>query len=142
MPETMSPTSASMLERFSAVTIRWAGHSTALVLSLIVVSVWAVTGPVYHYSDAWQLVINSITNIVTFVMVFVIQHGQNKDSLETQLKLNELIAAARGASNRLLAVDQLSEDELRVLHERYVALARQKQDGEPTSITEAPLTNR
>ena len=77
--------------------------------------VWAATGPLFHYSDTWQLVINTGTTMVTFLMVFLIQRSQNKDSLAMQLKLNELVAAVKGASNRLIDVEDLTEEELRVL---------------------------
>jgi low affinity Fe/Cu permease len=114
------------LEHFSTLAVEWTGRSSAFLLSLIIVIVWGLTGPLYHYSDAWQLVINSITNIVTFVMVFVIQRAQIKDALATQLKLNELIAALHGASNRMIAAEDLSEDQLRGLHDRYLDLAARK----------------
>jgi low affinity Fe/Cu permease len=114
------------MERFSTRITDWAGRSTAFIASLVVVVVWAVTGPLYHYSDAWQLVINSITNIVTFVMVFVIQRAQNKSAMATQLKLDELIASLQKASNRSIAIEDLSEDQLRAMHDRYVRLAGQR----------------
>jgi len=122
------------LERFSIRATDWSGSSEAFLASVIVVAVWAMTGPLFHYSDAWQLVINTITNVVTFVMVFLIQRTQNKDSLATQLKLNELIAAVQGASNRAMAIDDLSEKELKRLHDRYLNLAARKQDSESTSL--------
>jgi low affinity Fe/Cu permease len=96
-----------------------------------VIIVWAATGPLFGYSDTWQLVINTGTTVVTFLMVFLIQRTQNKDSLAIQLKLNELVAAMQGASNRLIDVEDLSEQELRVLHEHYahlVAIARRDID--------------
>jgi len=83
-----------------------------------------MTGPLVHFSDTWQLVINTGTTIVTFLMVFLIQRAQNKDSLAIHLKLNEIVAAVRGASNRLIDVEDLSEEELRVLHRHFQALAR------------------
>jgi low affinity Fe/Cu permease len=105
------------------------------------VVVWAATGPFFNYSDTWQLVINTGTTIVTFLMVFLIQRSQNKDALALQLKLNELVAAMKGASNRLIDVEDLDEAELRVLHQHYRALARlAKRDGKLTeshSIEEA-----
>ena len=85
--------------------------------------VWGVTGPVFHFSDTWQLVINTGTTVVTFLMVFLIQRSQNKDSLALQLKLNEIVAALDGASNRLVNVEDLSEAELDVLHRHYARLA-------------------
>lgn len=116
------------LERFSLRITDWSGSSEAFLASIIMVIAWAISGPVFHYSDAWQLVINTMTNIVTFVMVFLIQRTQNKDSLATQLKLNELIAAVQGASNRAIGIDDLSERELKRLHERDLDLASREDD--------------
>ncbi|HET7898323.1 MAG TPA: low affinity iron permease family protein [Flavisolibacter sp.] len=108
-----------------------AGSSVAFLVALMLIVVWAVTGPVFHYSNTWQLVINTGTTIVTFLMVFIIQQSQNKDSLAIQLKLNELIAAEERASNRLIVVEDLSQDELEILKKFYVRLselARQQND--------------
>jgi low affinity Fe/Cu permease len=106
------------------------GSTPAFALAAAVVLVWLVTGPVFRYSDTWQLVINTGTTVVTFLMVFLIQRSQNKDSLAVHLKLNELVAAVRGASNRLIDVEDLSEEELRTLHRYYERLARMaKRDG-------------
>jgi low affinity Fe/Cu permease len=87
-----------------------------------VVVVWAATGPIFGFSNTWQLVINTGTTIVTFLMVFLIQRSQNKDSLAIQLKLNELVAAMAGASNRLIDCEDMSEDELKTLRQHYAAL--------------------
>src|SRR4051794_35626016 len=92
----------SVLEYLAHVATRWAGSSWAFAVALGVVLVWIVTGPFFRFSDTWQLVINTGTTIVTFLMVFLIQRSQNKDSLAVQLKLNELVAAVKGASNRLI----------------------------------------
>lgn len=99
------------------------GSTTGFALAVAVVLVWGATGPLFHYSDTWQLVINTGTTIVTFLMVFLIQRSQNRESQAVQLKLNELLAAVRGASNRLIAIEDLSEDELRALQQRFVLLA-------------------
>jgi low affinity Fe/Cu permease len=88
-----------------------------------IVVVWLLTGPLFRYSDTWQLVINTGTTIVTFLMVFLIQRAQNKESLAVQLKLNELVAAMQGSSNRLIDVEDLSEHELNLLHTYYRRLA-------------------
>jgi low affinity Fe/Cu permease len=96
-------------------------------LALLVVLVWAATGPIFHYSETWQLVINTGTTIITFLMVFVIQHAQNKDMRAVQLKLNEIIAAVEGASNRLIDVEDLSDHELEHLYARFQCLARDAQ---------------
>jgi low affinity Fe/Cu permease len=96
-------------------------------IALSVVLAWAATGPIFHYSETWQLVINTGTTIVTFLMVFVIQHAQNKDMRAVQLKLNELIAAVEGASNRLIDVEDLSDRELEHLYARFQTLAKTAQ---------------
>jgi low affinity Fe/Cu permease len=95
--------------------------------ALLVVLVWGATGPLFHYSETWQLVINTGTTIITFLMVFVIQHAQNKDMRAVQLKLNEIIAAVEGASNRLIDVEDLSDHELEHLYTRFQDLARNAQ---------------
>jgi low affinity Fe/Cu permease len=108
-----------LMERFSGAITRWAGSSSAFVLAVLVVAGWAVTGPIFDYSSNWQLVINTGTTIVTFLMVFLIQRAQNKDARAIQLKLNELVAAVEGASNRLIDVEDLDEEELETLHQYY-----------------------
>lgn len=113
-----------LLERISTVVTRWTGSTTAFALASGVIAVWLITGPIFHYSDTWQLVINTGTTIVTFLMVFLIQRSQNKESLAVQLKLNELVAAVKGASNRLIDIESLGEQELDVLHQHYARLAR------------------
>src|SRR5690349_25134612 len=113
-----------ILERFSTVVTRWTGTSTAFAVACGIVLVWVVTGPLFGYSDTWQLVINTGTTIVTFLMVFLIQRTQNKDSLALHLKLNELVAAMTGASNRLIEVEALTERELSVLRSHYHQLAQ------------------
>ncbi|SOD78290.1 low affinity iron permease family protein [Spirosoma fluviale] len=103
-------------ERFASRATQATGSSTAFLLALITIITWIITGPIFDYSDTWQLVINTGTTIITFLMVFLIQKSQNKDSLAMQLKLNELIAVNRKASNRLLNVEDLTEAELHALH--------------------------
>src|SRR4051812_50165852 len=93
----------------------WSGRTPTFILAVLVILVWAATGPLFDYSDTWQLVINTGTTIVTFLMVFLIQRSQNHDSWAVQLKLNDLVAAVKGASNRLINVEDLSEEELRTL---------------------------
>jgi low affinity Fe/Cu permease len=112
------------MERFSAAMTNASGSSWAFVLAAVAVVIWAVTGPLFGFSDTWQLTINTGTTIVTFLMVFLIQRSQNKDSLAIQLKLNELVAAVEGASNRLIAVEDLGEDEVKVLKEHYRELVK------------------
>ncbi len=130
-----------VLEQFSTKVTQWTGRSIAFAIAAGVILVWAVSGPLFDYSDTWQLVINTGTTIVTFLMVFLIQRSQNKDSLAIQLKLNELVAALDGASNRLVDIEDLTEDELHALHRFYAELAnRAKTDARLTqshSIDEA-----
>lgn len=99
------------------------GSSTVFSIAVLFILAWALTGPIFRFSDTWQLVINTSTTIITFLMVFIIQHTQNKDSLAMQLKLNELIAANEHASNRLIVVEDLSQEELETLKNFYVRLS-------------------
>src|SRR5262245_60806115 len=113
---------------------------------LAIVVIWALLGPVFGYSNTWQLVINTGTTIVTFLMVFLIQRSQNKDALAIHLKLNEIVAAINGASNRLIDVEAFSEEELRMLHRYYrelAELARKESDvSRSHSIEEARSRHR
>ena len=113
---------SQVLERFSRTATEATGTSTAFILALLVIVVWLVSGPLFKFSDTWQLVINTGTTIVTFLMVFLIQRSQNKDALAIHLKLNEIVAALEGASNRLIDVEDLSEDEIKTLHKYYQRL--------------------
>jgi low affinity Fe/Cu permease len=112
-----------MLERFSRRATEATGTSSAFILALLVIVVWIVSGPLFKFSDTWQLVINTGTTIVTFLMVFLIQRSQNKDALAIHLKLNEIVAALEGSSNRLIDVEDLTEDEIKTLHTYYKKLA-------------------
>jgi low affinity Fe/Cu permease len=112
------------LERFSSLVAHWTGSSAAFAIACGVIVVWAATGPLFAFSDTWQLVINTGTTIVTFLMVFLIQRAQNKDARAIQMKLNELVAAMEGASNRLIDVEDLSEEELDTLHRYYGQLSK------------------
>lgn len=113
---------AHFFERFSGKITKATGSPAAFIIALTVILAWGISGPIFHYSDTWQLVINTGTTIITFLMVFIIQHSQNKDTLAVQLKLNELIATAAG-SNRLIDVEDLTEEELETLKKFYVKLA-------------------
>ncbi len=115
------------LEQAATAVTHWTGSTSAFSLACGIILVWALTGPLFHYSDTWQLVINTGTTIVTFLMVFLIQRTQNKDSLALQLKLNEIVAALEGASNRLIDVESLTEQELNVLRKHYARLAQMSQ---------------
>ena len=123
------------LERFSTATTRWTGSTAAFALACGVIVVWLATGPVFHYSDTWQLIINTGTTIVTFLMVFLIQRSQNKDALAVHMKLNELVAAMQGASNRLIDVEALTETELQTLHKHFRRLAEMAKHD--SSLTES-----
>ena len=129
------------LERFSQKATHATGTSMAFALALGTIIVWGITGPLFQFSNTWQLVINTGTTIVTFLMVFLIQRTQNKDSLAVHLKLNEIVAAIEGASNRLIDVEDFTEDEIATLHKHYQKLASMsKKDvnlGESHSIEEA-----
>jgi len=131
----------SKLEQISEAATSWAGSTPALFLALGVIVVWGLVGPIFHYSDTWQLVINTGTTIVTFVMVFLIQRSQNKEALAIHLKLNEIVAALDGASNRLIEAEGFSERELAALRTHYRELAQlARQDVEVTeshSVEEA-----
>jgi len=121
---------ANFMERFSRSATRWTGSSWAFGLALATILIWIAMGPVFGYSDTWQLVINTSTTIVTFLMVFLIQRAQNKDAQAMHLKLNEIVASLQGASNRLIDVEDLSEHELDTLHTFYARLAaRAKREG-------------
>ena len=132
---------AERFERMSTAVSAWTGSTAAFATAALIVIVWAVTGPLFAFSNTWQLVINTGTTIVTFLMVFLIQRSQNKESMAVQLKLNELVAAVQGASNRLIDVEELSEAELKVLHQHYRRLVQMaKKDehlGESHSLDEA-----
>lgn len=139
MAKKKSQSNATLLERFSRQITIWSGSSYAFVGALGIIVVWAVTGPIFHYSDTWQLVINTGTTIVTFLMVFLIQRAQNKESLAVQLKLDEIVASIEGASNRLIDVEDLSEADVENLRQHYQQLGKfleGKDDGGSHSIDE------
>jgi len=110
-------------ERLSEIVTYWSGTTNAFVVALGAIVLWGLTGPIFGYSDTWQLAVNTATTIITFLMVFLIQRAQNKDSVAVHLKLNEIVAAMQGASNRLIDVETLSENDLAVLQRFYSRLA-------------------
>ena len=110
--------------RFAKRIARHAGHPAAFGLAVLVILAWVVTGPIFGFSDTWQLVINTSTTIVTFLMVFLIQNTQNRDSEAMQLKLDEIIRSLEGAHNALLDIEELEEEELDRIRKRYAELAR------------------
>ncbi|MFM6975757.1 MAG: low affinity iron permease family protein [Sphingobacteriaceae bacterium] len=126
-----STKSSGMFERFANKVTVWTGSSYAFLIAFSTIIAWAVTGPVFDYSETWQLIINTSTTIITFLMVFLIQKTQNKDSKAIQLKLNELIAASEKSSNRMVDIENLTEDELDELHvfyKRLSELAKKERD--------------
>lgn len=113
----------NLFERFANWATTATGSSAAFIIAAAIIIVWLVTGPVFQYSNTWQLIINTGTTIVTFLMVFLIQKTQNKDSKAIHLKLNELLASHQGASNRMVDIEDLSEKDLDQLHKFYVKLS-------------------
>lgn len=118
-----SVSKANHFERFSTWAVKTTGSSGAFLMAVVIIILWAVTGPIFHFSENWQLVINTSTTIITFLMVFLIQKTQNKDAKAIHLKLNELIASQQGASNRMVDIEDITEQELDQLHKFYERLA-------------------
>ncbi len=118
-----TPYGASLFARYSKWTAHAAGHPVAFLVAALLILAWILTGPLFGFSDTWQLVINTGTTIVTFLMVFLIQNTQNRDSAATQLKLDELIRAVQGAHNALLDLEELTEDDLNRIRAHYEELA-------------------
>jgi low affinity Fe/Cu permease len=116
---TPGPREPGFVERFTQVVTHWVGSVYAFGLALLIVLIWATTGPMFNFNDTWQLVINTGTTIITFLMVFLIQNTQNRDTLALQIKLAELIIAVQGAHNRLAAVEDMSDEDLEALHQAY-----------------------
>jgi low affinity Fe/Cu permease len=144
-----APWAGNSLERFSTKVSQWAGSTPAFGFALGFVLAWALTGPLFRFSQGWQMVINTGTTIATFLMVFLIQRAQNKESRAIQLKLNEVVASHEGASNRLVGAEELSEEDLRLLHERYLKLVERVKDDrvgpglkDKTSVEETTAARR
>jgi low affinity Fe/Cu permease len=128
-------------EQISESTTRWAGSSWAFLTALAAVVLWITVGPVFHFSDTWQLVFNTISSVVTFLMVFIIQRDQNKQTLVLQTKLNELLAASK-ASNRLIDIEDLNEEAVRELHGRFQELAKKAaRSWDPRKLTSVEHVN-
>jgi low affinity Fe/Cu permease len=136
---------ASLFERASTAIINFSATSAMFAIAMILILVWMITGPIFGYSNTWLLIVNTGTSIITFLMVFLIQRSQNKESIAVQLKLNELIAANNSASNRLLNIQDLSENELNTLYEHYrklVELTQEcKSNTQSHSVEEAIIVN-
>ena len=132
-----------LLEQFSESATRYSGSSWAFALAAGLILVWLLTGPLFGFSDTWQLVINTGTTIITFLMVFLIQRAQNKENAAIQLKLNELVAAVEGSSNRLIDLEDWTEEELVELHEHYKRLSylanKEKDSHQSLSVDNAAL---
>lgn len=109
--------------RFAKAASKWCGRPRTFTLSVVVIALWIITGPLFGFSDTWQLVINTATTIITFLMVFLIQHTQNRDTEAIQVKLDELIRATQGAHNALLDLEELEDERLEQFRARYLALA-------------------
>jgi len=124
----------NLFSRFARAASGWFAHPVAFILAIVFVTVWAITGPMFHYSDTWQLVINTSTTILTFLMVFLVQNAQNRDARAMQVKLDELLRAVGKARNELIDLEHLSEEELdryckefETMHKRYQAMFEAKQ---------------
>lgn len=114
----------SFFEKIALTLTKFSGGTTAFIIALSIVILWAISGPAFGFSETWQLVINTGTTIITFLMVFLIQRAQNKESLAVQLKLNEIIAAVKGASNRIIDIEDLNERDLQTLKKHYIKLSK------------------
>ena len=127
----MAGTKPGWFTRMAKAASRFTGRPLCFMLALGVVLVWVISGPLFGFSDTWQLVINTGTTIVTFLMVFLIQNTQNRDTQALQIKLDELIRATRGAHNALLDLEELEEKELQAFQDRYEALAEKARNCDP-----------
>ncbi|MGA9994303.1 MAG: low affinity iron permease family protein [Pyrinomonadaceae bacterium] len=119
-----------LFRKFAAHISHLAGTSWAFILAFLIIVVWAATGPLFHYSDTWQLVINTSTTIITFLMVFIIQNTQNRDAKAFHLKLDELIKATKGASDSMIDLEELSDEQLKKLEQEYKRICAEKNSGD------------
>ncbi|HVZ28787.1 MAG TPA: low affinity iron permease family protein [Asticcacaulis sp.] len=124
----IAPPKKSWFTVFAQATSNWAGSATAFALAILVIAAWIISGPIFHYSDTWQLVINTGTTIVTFLMVFLIQNSQNRDGKLIQLKLDELIRAVETARTSLIKMDEMSEEELAAVQENFSQVAAEAEE--------------
>jgi low affinity Fe/Cu permease len=124
-----------VLEKLSEYATGWAGSSWALLIAFLLTMTWIVAGPFFGFTDTWQLTYNTLSSVVTFLMVFIIQRDQNKQTLVLQTKLNELLASSH-ASNRLIDIEDMTEEEVRAMHKRFQELAKEKaRDSNPSEVT-------
>lgn len=130
----------NLFERLANAATHFTGSSIAFIIACFIVIVWGILGPIFNYSETWQLVINTGTTIVTFLMVFLIQKSQNKDSKAVHLKLNELLASIPKASNRMVDIEDLSEEELDRLHNFYFKIAELAKNAEQLKKTHTTET--
>ena len=128
------PSINERFRKFAVCVARFAGTPIAFTLSFIIIVVWAIVGPFFHFSDSWQLVINTSTTIVTFLMVFLIQNMQNRDAKAIHLKLDELIRAVKGARNNLMSLENLSEEELQLLERQFSRIAEKNRNRKETAV--------
>ena len=138
---------SSWFARFAKATARASGHAVTFGLAAVVILVWAATGPLFHFSDTWQLVINTGTTIVTFLMVFLIQNTQNRDSVAMQIKLDELLRALKGAETAMADLEDLTEAELDAFRKHYARLAAaarttMRGEGRLPFAEDSPATSR
>src|SRR6266567_8682780 len=131
MPDRRLHIHRNILSRFATAATTWTGSTPAFVIAAAIILVWIITGPLFHFSDTWQLVINTGTTIVTFLMVFLIQNTQNRDAKAMHLKIDELIRAIQGARNRLVDLEKLSDDELKRLEEQFTRVRNKAAQREP-----------
>jgi low affinity Fe/Cu permease len=124
-----------LFPRFAKKTAHVAGTPTAFLIAFLIVLTWAITGPLFRFSDTWQLVINTGTTVITFLMVFLIQYAQNRDTLALHLKLDELIKAAKGARNQMIDLENLTDDELAKLESQYKMLVDRRHTASHTPRT-------
>ncbi len=141
-PKPRQPTGARLLgsfQKFARTVVVASGHPMAFGLAICVIVIWALTGPWFHYGSTWLLVIDTVANIITFLMIFLIRNAQNRESEAVQLKLDELIRATKAAHNSLLDIEELSEAELDRIKERFGRLARIARDESDTNQTTPPI---
>jgi low affinity Fe/Cu permease len=142
VPITREPDSTNITrgERLAQGVTRWAGSTAALLLAIFAVVAWVAAGPLFHWADVWLLILSAVTSVITFLMVFLIQRSHNKDTLAVHVKLNEIVAAIEGASNHIVNIENLPEEELRLLREKYQEVAERLAKEKPRAALSVPIT--